>query len=184
MKTRPPVIRLMRHLTALAVAVGALSTFSYASGAHLAWRYINPGFGDWWNRHEFWLMEGAASAFGILVGVRIGVRLIGDSALKVRAAVVSLALAAAALYWLTPMLAATARLGWTAPAAAIGLRTGAVVGYTMGQFLDKLLIAGVYSLKTAGFAILAGLALIALVLGVMIAAGRFPEAGDRSASSF
>lgn len=179
MKTAP---RLMKFLTVLAAVIGVLCTVSYAIGAHLGFRYINPGFGDWWNRHEFWLMEGAASAFGLLLGVRSGARLIGDSALKVRATTVSLAIAAAALYWLTPMLAAIARLGWTVPAAAIGVHTGAIVGYALGPFLDKVLIAGIYSLKTVGFGLLAGLALISLALGLTIAAERFPETGDRSAT--
>ena len=176
----PRVVRLKGHLTALVLGIGTISTFSYGIGAHVGWRYLNPRFGDWCNRHEFWLMEGGASALGILIGIRIGARLIGDTALKLRSAAVSLIAGAVALYWLTPFMASIARLGWSAPAEAIGMRSGAAVGWEAGQFLDKLLIAGLYFLKTVGFALMVGLALIALVLGVMIAAGPLEETSQQS----
>jgi hypothetical protein len=180
----PFVIRLMGHLTALAVLCGALSTLSYGGGAHVAVRFVGPGAGAWWNQSEFWIMEGSAAALGILIAIRIGARMIGDPALKARSAAAALLVAVAALNWITLMVAALARLGWSAPANAIGNRTAPMVGYGAGQFVDKLLIAGVYFLKSAGFALLFGLALFGAVLAILIASSGGTGTAEQPAAGF
>ena len=73
----------MGRLTFVAIVLGVIFTLSYGSGAHIAVRYLNPSFGAWWNSNEFAIVECAAAAVGMLIGIRIGARLV-DGALKNR----------------------------------------------------------------------------------------------------
>ena len=50
-------------------------------------RFLNPRFGAWWNANEFAFLEYAASAIGMLIGIRIGARLVRGDWLKSRAMV-------------------------------------------------------------------------------------------------
>jgi hypothetical protein len=158
------VSRLMKRLTAVALAIGALATLSYATGAHIAVRYLDPPLGAWWQSNEFWIMEGGASALGVLIGLRTGARLVDDSGLRRRTAVASLVAAPVVCVWLTPAFAVVARMGWNARAASIESRLVGLAGYGAGRFLDKILIAGVYFIKTACFALLVGLTLFGAML--------------------
>lgn len=39
----------MGRLTFVALVLGVIFTLSYATGAHIVVRYLNPPFGAWWN---------------------------------------------------------------------------------------------------------------------------------------
>lgn len=167
----------MNRLTAVALAIGALGTVSYATGAHIAVRYLDPPLGAWWQNNEFWIMEGGASALGVLIGLRTGARLVDDSGLRRRTAVASLVVAPVVCVWLTPVFAALARMGWNARAASIESRLVSAAGYGAGGFLDKILIAGVYFVKTACFALLVGLTLFGVMLAAFFATAPAEEPG-------
>jgi hypothetical protein len=166
---------LISRLTEVALAIGALGTVSYATGAHIAVRYLDPPLGAWWQSNEFWIMEGGASALGLLIAIRIGARLVDARALRRRTAVASLIAASLVCAWLTPAFASLARMGWDARAASIESRLVSVAGYSAGKFLDKILIAGVYFVKTACFALLAGLALFGTMTVTFFAAAPAEE---------
>jgi len=173
--------RMARRLTALAVLVGLLSLLSYVSGAHIALRYLDPPVGAWWQSNEFWIMEGAASALGMLIGIRIGARLV-EPALRNRIQGGSVIAAAIALAWVAPACAALARIGWNARGQWVESGIVGLAGYSSGLFIDKLLIAGVYFLKTAGFAFFAGLVLFGLVLAASFASVRAGEPAQKPAA--
>jgi len=169
------------RLTALAVLVGLLSLLSYVSGAHIALRYLDPPLGAWWQSNEFWIMEGAASALGMLIGIRVGARLV-EPALRDRIHGGSLIAAAIALAWVAPACAALGRIGWNARGQLVASRIVGLAGYSTGLFIDKLLIAGVYFLKTAGFAFFAGLVVFGLVLAASFASVRAGEPAQKPAA--
>src|SRR5712692_2938469 len=75
---------LLGRLTLLAVFVGVISTLSYAVSAPMAIRQVNPDFGAWWDLNQFYFMEGAATALGLLVGIRIGRGFVSEAAAKTR----------------------------------------------------------------------------------------------------
>src|SRR6202041_2811482 len=77
----------MGRFTFVALVLGAVFTLSYGTGAHIAVRYLNPPFGAWWNSNEFAILECATAAIGMLIGIRIGARLVNDAALKNRSMV-------------------------------------------------------------------------------------------------
>lgn len=160
MKTSPRKLayrRWLRWLTVVAVLIGVISTISYGSGAHLVVRYLNPPLGRWWNAHEYWLMITTAAAFGMLIAIRIGARLLDrdDNAARGRAAGISIVAGAVVLLPLARLSASLSRLGWT------GANTFDT--YAIDSIVDKVLIAGVYFLKVAGFGLIAGLAIFAVV---------------------
>lgn len=171
-----------RRLTALAVLVGLLSLLSYVSGAHIVLRYLDPPLGAWWQSNEFWIMEGAASALGMLIGIIIGARLVGPLALRNRIQGGSLIAAAIALAWVAPACAALARIGWNARGQRVESGIVGLAGYSTGLFIDKLLIAGVYFVKTTGFAFFAGLVLFGLVLAASFASVRAGEPAQKPAA--
>ena len=75
--------------------------FSYAAGLHNMVRMKAPAAGAWWNAHEFYFMEGAATAFGLLVALLIGLRLVAGTERLRRLAAIMLASEAALLIPLT-----------------------------------------------------------------------------------
>ncbi|HUY37732.1 MAG TPA: hypothetical protein VMV13_02830 [Candidatus Binataceae bacterium] len=152
---KPAYRKWLRWLTVAALIAGVISTFSYGSGAHLIVRYLDPPVGRWWNEHEFALMIFAAAALGMLIAVRIGARLLDDTAARARAAVVSMIAGAVVLIPIARLGAALGQLGWT---GANSFDT-----YAMNSIVDKLLIAGVYFLKVFFFGLIAGLAIFAVV---------------------
>lgn len=160
------VRRLLRWLTVFALGLAAFSLLSYSLGAHMVWRFFSPLSGAWWNRHEFWLMEGAASALGMLVGIRAAARLCGrDGRVALLATRYSLVVSALLLVPITIASSRVARPDWTGyiPRSLVGS-----LGPDLGSRLDILASVGIYSLKTAGFALLAGLSLFGLALGVAL----------------
>lgn len=102
---------LIGRLIQLCLIVGMLAMFSYASGLHNVVRMKAPAAGAWWNAHEFYLMEGAATALGLLVALRVGMRLAVEAQGMRKLATITLALEAALLMPLTYLCARVARIG-------------------------------------------------------------------------
>lgn len=171
-----PYQRLMRWLGAIALVVGVIATLSYGSGAEIAVRYLDPPFGAWWGAHEYYLMVTAASAWGMLVAIRLGARVVELESVRRRAVVIALVAAVVILPVAARYSARIARFGWNGEGGAISDRLVGFAGYSVGNILDKVLIAGVYFSKVAGFAIIVGLAVFAAALAVALTA-RSPEGG-------
>jgi hypothetical protein len=162
---------LLGRLTLLAVFVGLISTLSYALSAPMAIRQSNPDLGAWWDLNQFYFMEGAATALGLLVGIRIGRSFVSDTAARARGANLALVLAIIVLLPLMHLCGAAARIAWGARSIVM---QGVIVGHihVAGKPLDKVLMTGVYFFKTAGFAGLAGLALFAVAAVACMGTGK------------
>jgi hypothetical protein len=169
--------RFLVRLTLASVAVGELSTLSYALSAPMGLRFAHPSLGAWWDAHQFYFMAGAATALGLLIGIRIGRRLIADARWRSRSLI--LVLAIIAFVPLMHVCAAAARLGWSASDGTTRSRIVDFAGYAAAKRIDKVLIASVYFIKIVGFALLAGLALIAIAVvpSLMIGGARTETAG-------
>jgi hypothetical protein len=147
----------MARLTFVALLLSVVFTLSYGTGAHIVVRYLSPSFGAWWNSNEFAIVECAAAALGMLIGIRRGAMI---------AAVIGCALA----------LPIVGRVG--AEVARFKFTSGGFVnawlidrfGYDTGLFLDKLLAAGVYSIKIAAFALPVGMILLGLAIALLMTA--------------
>ena len=157
----------MGRLTFVALLLGAVFTLSYGSGAHIGVRYLNPPFGAWWNSNEFAILECAAAALGMLIGIRIGARLVKDAALKNRSMIAAVIVSAMALPIVGRIGAQIARFKFTSGASANELLIDRF-GYDTAMFLDKLLAAGVYSMKIAMFALPVGMILFGLAIAIFM----------------
>jgi cellobiose-specific phosphotransferase system component IIC len=155
-------------LTALALAGGILSTLSYSVGAHIAVRYVNPEFGAWWNDHEFQVMELSASMLGMLIAIRSGARLVEAGRLRQRSKLIALIIAIVVALPLARGVSIVAGSGWDAESSYIRDYLIATASYGVGNILDKVVIGGVYFLKSTAFALLVGFALYALVASLLI----------------
>lgn len=182
---RHPVGRLIQ----VALLVGLLAMFSYATGLHNVVRMKAPAAGAWWNAHEFYLMEGAATAFGLLVALLIGLRLVAGTVRLCRLAAIILAFEAALLIPLTHLCARVARIGADGGAIVAPNRMAAYAGFESAKMLDKLLIAALYFFKTVAFGFLIGLAAFgAVMVGAILTAHGdgasvdAPEIGPSSAN--
>ena len=157
----------MGRLTFVALLLGAVFTLSYGTGAHIAVRYLNPPFGAWWNSNEFAILECAAAAIGMLIGIRIGARLVNDAALKNRSMIAAVIVSALLLPIVGRIGAQIARFKFTSGASANELLIDRF-GYDTGMFLDRLLAAGVYSIKIAMFALPVGMILFGLAITIFM----------------
>jgi hypothetical protein len=157
----------MGRLTFVAMLLTAVFTMSYGTGAHIAVRYLNPPFGAWWNSNEFAILECAAAALGMLIGIRIGARLVNDAALKDRSMIAAVIVSALVLPIVGPIGAQIARFKFTSGASANELLIDRF-RYDTGMFLDKLLAAGVYSIKIAMFALPVGMILFGLAIAIFM----------------
>jgi hypothetical protein len=160
--------RIIRWLTALSIVAGFFTTLIYASGAHLAVRYFNPPAGAWWDTHQFAIMEATATALGLLIAIRGASRLVYDDDTRRRAKILSLVASAFIVIPLSHLVASLGRLGWSGDSARIRDFLEAVAGYGVGNILDKLVIGGVYFLKSCAFAGLGGLALYTVVIVIVM----------------
>jgi hypothetical protein len=160
--------RIFRWLTALALVAGFFSMLIYASGAHLVIRYLSPEFGAWWDTHQFAIMEASATALGLLIAIRCASRLLDDDETRWRAKILFLVISAIILIPLSSGVASLARLGWDGHSAWSSDLLQSIAGYGVGNILDKLAIGGVYFLKSVAFAALAGLALFAVVMVILM----------------
>jgi hypothetical protein len=164
----------MRRLTALAIAVGVISTLSYGTGAHIAVRYLNPPFGAWWNANEFTMLECAAAAFGMIVGIRLGARLVSGLSLKNNSMIAAVIAGALGLPIVARTCAEVARYRFTHGASANAFLIDRY-GYDTGMFLDKLLGAGVYSMKIVLIALPVGMILFGLAIVILMSAAPDPD---------
>jgi len=156
--------RLLRWLTLVLIIVGELTTLSYAMSAPMALRSLNPSTGAWWDAHQFYFMEAAATALGLLIGIRIGRRFVVGARRRSRMLILAMILAIIGFVPLLHICAASARLGWSAGDGSTWSRIVDLAGFAAAKQLDKVLIASVYFLKIVGFALLGGLALIAVAV--------------------
>jgi len=154
----------MGRLTLVAIVLGVISTLSYGAGAHIGVRYLNPKFGAWWNSNEFAIVECADAAIGMLIGIRLAARLVHGYRLKDRAMIAAVIVCALVLPIVGRVGAEVARFRFTSGATANAWLIDSF-GYDVGMFLDKLLAAGVYSIKIAAFALPLGM----IFFGVMVA---------------
>jgi len=162
------VRRIFRWLTLVSIVVGFLVTLIYASGAHLVLRYLNPAFGAWWDGHQFAMMEASATALGLLIAIRCASRLVEGEDTRRRAKILSLVISAIVAIPVSDAVASLARLGWDGHGARSSDFLQSIAGYGVGNILDKLVIGGVYFLKSVAFAALAGLALFAVVIVIVM----------------
>jgi hypothetical protein len=172
--------RALRWLTVVSMFLGVLSTMSYALGGANIVRMKNPALGAWFDAYQFYLMEGAATALGLLVAIGLARRLINQPENRARCTVWSGILAVLAFSPLVHVCATTARLGPDVLGVVLEDRISSVASYQIRIQLDKLLIAGVYFLKTACLALVAGFGLVAIVVAVLFVAG---GAADLEAAS-
>jgi hypothetical protein len=167
----------MRWLTDLAIFLGVITTLSYGAGAHIAVRYLNPRFGAWWNANEFAMLECSAAGLGMLAGIRLGARLVHG--LKNKSMIVAVFGGALTLPAVAKIGAEVARYRFTRGASANAWLIDRF-GYDVGMFLDKLLGAGVYSIKIALFALPVGMLLFGLAMVVLMSADQEVQAITQS----
>src|SRR6266404_9055283 len=159
----------MRWLTDLAFFLGIVTTLSYGAGAHIALRYLNPRFGAWWNANEFAMVECSAAALGMLIGIRLGARLVDGLSLRKKSSITAVIAGALALPAPAKIGAEVARYRFTRGASANAWLIDRF-GYDVGMFLDKLLSAWVYSIKIAVFALPIGMILFGLAIALFMSA--------------
>ncbi|HEY6393956.1 MAG TPA: hypothetical protein VIX12_00990 [Candidatus Binataceae bacterium] len=164
----------IRRLTVIAIVVGIFATLSYGTGAHIVVRYFLPETGRWWNEQEFAFMQCAATGLGLLVAFRICSRFVDDAKVKSRVLIASVISGAIMLPPLANFCSTIARLGWNADSGNIASRLINLSGYSAASILDKILIAGVYFIKTAAFAMLFGLAIFAIALAALMMSRSHP----------
>jgi hypothetical protein len=159
----------MRLLTDLAIFLAIVTTLSYGAGAHIAVRYLNPRFGAWWNANEFAMVACSASALGLLIGIRLGARLVDGLSLRSKASIAAVIAGALALPSVAKIGAEIARYRFTHRASADAWLIDRF-GYDVGMFLDKLVSAGDYSIKIVLFALPVGMILFGLAVVVFMSA--------------
>ena len=169
----------MRWLTYFAIFLGIVTTLSYGAGAHIAVRYLNPRFGAWWNAYEFAMVECSAAALGMLIGIRLGARLVDGLSLRKKSSLAAVIAGAVALPALAGVGARIARYRFTRGASANAWLIDRF-GYDVGMFLDKLLTAWVYSIKIALFALPVGMILFGLAIGVFMSAEQEVKSSTQS----
>jgi hypothetical protein len=168
---------LLERLTFLAMLIGIVAAASYAMGAASALRFANPRLGTWLDAHQYYLMEGGATAFGLIVGIRIGRRLAADTADEPQTANIALILAALAFAPMLHLCARAARFGFAGRGGVASSWITGREGYESSAKFYRLFITAIYFFKTAGLAVIAGLALIALT--VAIVSSRDPASANR-----
>ena len=167
----------MGRLTFVALVLAVVFTLSYATGAHIVVRYLNPPFGAWWNSNEFAIVECAAAALGMLTGIRLGARLVDGGALKNRSMVAAVIFGGLMLPIVARISAEIARFKFTSGASANELLIDRF-RYDTGMFLDKLLTAGVYSFKIAAYALPVGMILFGVAIAILMTTEPVADAAD------
>jgi hypothetical protein len=167
------------RLTALAIALAVITTLSYGAGAHIVVRFLSPRFGAWWNANEFAMATCAAAGLGMLIGIRIGARLVDGLALKKNSMIAAVIGGALILPALAKIGAEVARYRFTSGAGAFAWLVDRY-GYDQGMFLDKLLGAGVYSIKIVLFTLPVGMILFGLAIVFFMSVGQREESVTQS----
>ena len=161
--------RSLGSLTFLVLVVGLISLVSYSLSGSELMRSDNPTLAAWWEAHQFYFMEGGATAFGILLGIRIASSFVAGPDQRSRARLAALVLALIAFAPLIHVCATAARSGWNGGGAPLASWIISREGYETGRQIDKVAIAGVYFLKTVSFALLNGFGLMALAYVSVVA---------------
>jgi len=169
----------MRLLTDLAIFLAIVTTLSYGAGAHIAVRYLNPRFGAWWNANEFAMVECSGAALGMLIGIRLGARLVDGLSLRSKASIAAVIAGALTLPAVAKIGATIARYRFTRGARANGWLIDRF-GYDVGMFLDKLLSAVDYSIKIVLFALPVGMILFGLAVVVFMSAEQEIQSSTQS----
>ena len=155
-------LRLLGWLICLALMTGLISMLSFSlNGAELM-RSQNPELAAWWAVHQFDFMTGGATAFGLLAGIRIAGSLLAAPDQRSRAGLMAMVFAVIAFAPLIHVCAEVARFGWNGRGATLANWVISYQGYATGRQIDKVIITGIYFLKATGFALLAGLGLMAI----------------------
>ncbi len=170
-RTTSRPLRFLGWLIFLVLAIGLISMLSYSMSGSALMRSDSPELAAWWEAHQFQFMVGGATAFGLLAGIRIAGSLLAAPDQHSRAGWVAIVFAVIAFAPLIHVCAAVARLGWNGRGASFASWIISHKGYEAGRQIDKLMIAGVYFLKIAGFALLAGLGLMAVAYVTAVALG-------------
>ena len=155
-------LRFLGWLAFLVLAIGLISLLSYSLAGPELMRSYNPELAAWWDAHQFHFMVGGATAFGLLLGIRIAGGFVAGPDQRSHAGLMAFVLAIIAFAPLIHVCATVGHLGWNGPGASFANWITSREGYEAGRQIDKVMIAGVYFLKTAGFALLAGLGLMAI----------------------
>ena len=142
-------------------------------------RFLSPRFGAWWNANEFAMATCAAAGLGMLIGIRLGARLVDGLALKRNSMIATVIAGAIALPTFAKIGADVARYRFTSGASAFAWLVDRY-GYDQGMFLDKLLNAGVYSIKIVLFTLPIGMILFGLAIVFFISVGQQEESVTRS----
>jgi hypothetical protein len=165
-------LRFLSALTFLVLVVGLISLLSYSLSGSELMRSDNPTLAAWWEANQFYFMEGGGTAFGILLGIRIGGSFVAGPDHRSRAGLAALVLALIAFAPLIHVCATAARFGWNGRGARLASWIISREGYETGRQIDKVAIAGVYFLKTVTFALLNGFGLLAFAYVSVVALER------------
>jgi hypothetical protein len=155
-------LRMLGWLIFLALMTGLIAMLSFSLSGEELVRSHNPELAAWWAVHQFDFMTGGATAFGLLAGIRIAGSLLAAPEQRSRAGLMAMVFAVIAFAPLIHVCAEVARFGWNGRGATLASWVISYQGYTAGRQIDKVMITGVYFLKTAGFGLLAGLGLMAI----------------------
>jgi len=161
-------LSLLVWLSLMALVIGLLSLLSYSLNASELIRLTMPSFGAWWEAHQFYFMEGGATAVGLLLGIGVANGIMADTSQRFRARLAALVLAIIAFAPLIHTCAIVARLGWNGRGASLASWIVSREGYETGRHIDKVLIAAIYFFKTVGFAVMCGLGLMAIACAAVI----------------
>jgi hypothetical protein len=171
----------MGRLTFVAILLTVIFTLSYGSGAHIAVRYLNPPLGAWWNSNEFAILECAAAGLGMLIGIRIGALLVRGGAMRNRSTITAVIVAALSLPIVGRISAKVARFRFTSGGP---IKEWLIDHFRIdtGMFLDKLLTAGVYSMKIAAFALPVGMILFGVAIAILMTTEPVGDTADAASS--
>ena len=122
------------------------------------------------------MFECSAAAVGMLLGIRLGARLVHGLSLKSNSMITAVIAGALALPIVARLGAEVARYRFTRGASANAWLIDRC-GYDTGMFLDKLLSAGVYSMKIALIALPFGMILFGLAIAIFMTAASDTDAG-------
>src|SRR6516225_1110416 len=107
-------LRFLSLLTFLVLVVGLTALLTYSLTASELLRSDSPAFAAWWEAHQFYFMEGGATAFGLLLGIRVAGSFVAGPGRRSWAGLAALMLAIITFAPLLHVCAAAARLGWNA----------------------------------------------------------------------
>jgi len=121
----------------------------------------------------------SAAGLGMLMGIRLGARLVDGIALKKNSMIAAAVAGAIALPTFARVGENVARYRFTSGAPALAWLVDRY-GYDQGMFLDKLLGAGVYSIKIVLFTLPVGMILFGLAIVFFISVGQREESITQS----